>query len=45
MTSSKRNLSMYTENKEVPSHEQIMQTAYRIHLEASLHPGEVRHAT
>jgi len=36
---------MYTENKVVPTHEQITQRSYQIHLERSLHPGEASHAT
>jgi hypothetical protein len=30
---------MYTENKEVPTHEQITQRAYEIYLEHGFHPG------
>ncbi len=30
---------MYTENKEVPTHEQITRRAYQIYLEHGFHPG------
>ncbi len=30
---------MHTENKEVPTHEQITRRAYQIYLEHGFHPG------
>jgi hypothetical protein len=30
---------MYTENKEVPTHEQITHRAYQLYLEHGFHPG------
>jgi len=30
---------MHTENKEVPTHEQITQRAYQIYLKHGFHPG------
>jgi DUF2934 family protein len=39
MRFSRRDLNMNTENKEVPTHEQITQRAYQIYLEHGFHPG------
>jgi Protein of unknown function (DUF2934) len=39
MRFSRRDLNMYTEDKEVPTHEQITLRAYQIYLEHGFHPG------
>jgi Protein of unknown function (DUF2934) len=39
MIFARRDLNMYNENKEGPTHEQITLRAYQIYLEHGFHPG------
>jgi len=39
MRFARRDLNMYNENKEGPTHEQITLRAYQIYLEHGFHPG------